>query len=211
MSNDENRLNFQKNAGWLPYLLLAIGSGISAYLMTQRQVRVDVTCDVIIDATRKDIWNYLSDFEGHWEKSNPDIHLGTQVLSTPKQPLRDGLRFYQKEKIGGVVGELNAELYDVNNQHSFRWRADTTYYLLGMSYDIQEGGTVRIESTNQNTGLRLSHRVRGTFPDTLAGRLLGWWMLNVFSLREDMTHHTQIELNYFKQIIEDDTHSHHHA
>jgi hypothetical protein len=73
---------------------------------------VDVSASAMIEAPGAEVWRIASDFEGAFEGSNPS-HRGTTVLSDPKTPLRDGLRFRQEEYVGGLRGVLEAELFDV--------------------------------------------------------------------------------------------------
>lgn len=69
-----------------------------------KQVEIDTTQAVEVKANSETIWAHIQDFEGFWERFNPDAHAGTRVLSTPKQPLRNGLRFYQTEQVRGRHG-----------------------------------------------------------------------------------------------------------
>jgi hypothetical protein len=150
-------------------------------------------------ASAERIWDLISDFEGVWENSNP-AHCGTRVLSEPKRPIRDGLRWWQREKVGPVTGEFIATVHDVVPDQRFRWTAEATYRLLGLPVKIAEGGEFLIEP--QTAGCRVSHRVWGQLPGGRFGRCLEWILVHLFRQREAVAHHTQVELEYFKHRLE---------
>ncbi|MGS4947546.1 hypothetical protein ACVDG3_18880 [Meridianimarinicoccus sp. RP-17] len=163
---------------------------------------VDVSASTMIDAPRAEIWRVASDFEGAFEDSNP-AHRGTTVLSDPKAPLRDGLRFRQEEYVGGLRGVLEAELFDVYPQERFGWRAETDYTLWGLPVaTVEEGGIFRIEESREGDGFRVSHRVWGDFPDTFYGRVLSWVSVALLDMETDAERHTRVELEYFERQLE---------
>lgn len=180
----------------IPLLIL----GVLLFGISRQQLPVDTTQSVIIEADREDIWEIAIDFEGAFENSNP-AHRGTEILSEPKQPFRDSLRFYQKEKVGGITAELDGTVYDVNESRSFRWKAKTIYYFLGMEIPVDERGTFRIEETTDK-GYRVSHRIYGNFKDTFGGRTLSWLMVSCFGMLQSAAEHTLVELEYFKEQLE---------
>lgn len=177
----------------IPLLVLAI--------IARKRIAVDTTQSVTIDVPAEDIWSMASDLENNWEPSNPE-HDGTWVIGEPKQPVYDGMRFFQREQVGGVTGELDGVVYDVETNRRFSWRADTIYTLWGLRVQIEEGGTFRIEPTTQDDGMLVSHRVYGEFPDTIFGRALGWNLVNVFDMDVAAARHTRVELEYFKAKLE---------
>lgn len=180
----------------IPLLVLALLIvGIS-----RQNLPVDTTQAVFIDASREAIWQMASDFEGAFEDSNP-AHKGTEILSEPKQPFRDSLRFSQKKMVGGITAELDGIVYDLNDKQSFRWKAKTVYHFLGMKIPVDKGGTFRIEETNQN-GYRVSHRGYGNFNDSFGGRTLSWLMVSCFGMLQSAAEHTIVELEYFKEKLE---------
>lgn len=189
-------------------LLVFAGSALAAVVLfvvaigTLLPQTVDVSASTMIDAPRAEIWRMASDFEGAFEDSNP-AHRGTTVLSTPKTPLRDGLRFRQEEYVGGVRGALDADLFDVYPQERFGWRAETDYTLWGLPIvTVQEGGIFRIEESREGDGFRVSHRVWGDFPDTFYGRVLSWVSVALLDMETDAERHTRVELEYFERQLE---------
>ena len=125
------------------------------------------------------------------------------MLSDPKAPLRDGLRFRQEEYVGGLRGVLEAELFDVYPQERFGWRAETDYTLWGLPVaTVEEGGIFRIEESRQGDGFRVSHRVWGDFPDTFYGRVLSWVSVALLDMESDAERHTRVELEYFERQLE---------
>lgn len=182
-------------------IIPTVVTALLGVLMTRRAFRIDVTESVNIHASAEQIWEFASDFERNWEDSNPE-HDGTRVLSDPKYPLRDGLRFWQRERVGGIVGELNAELYDVEPNRKFRWYPDVVYKLWGLKLRFPEGGTFRIEPTSEPDVVRVSHHVWGDLPDSILIRVLGWLLINLFDIDRAAAQHTRMELEYFKSQIE---------
>jgi carbon monoxide dehydrogenase subunit G len=160
---------------------------------------IEVSNSVDVDTTREAAWDLLSDFEGVWEDSNP-AHRGTKVLSEPKRPLRDGLRWWQREKVGPVQGEFVATLHDVVPEQEFSWTAQATYSLLGITFTVDEGGHFVIKK--QGRGITLRHDLWGKFRDTLKGRVLHWIAVNLLSERHSMASHNLTELHYFKTCLE---------
>lgn len=178
--------------------LVAIALVVLGRLVPQS---VDVSASVVIDAPREAIWQLASDFEGAFEDSNPS-HRGTIVLSEPKEPLRDGLRFRQEEYVGGLRGVLRGEVFDVYPGERFRWRAVTDYSLGGAPIaTVEEGGDFRIEATRTGEGVRVSHRVWGVFPDTPYGRTLGWVATSLLGMEASAERHTRTELEYFRDRL----------
>lgn len=92
---------------------------------------IDVTANVHAEATATEAWELISDFEGEWEPSNPE-HKGTEVLTEPKQPLRDGLRWWQREGVGPLTGELTATVHDTRPGRAFSWTGEAIYKPFGM-------------------------------------------------------------------------------
>lgn len=160
---------------------------------------IEVSNSVDVDSTPQTAWDLLSDFEGVWEESNP-AHCGTKVLTEPKRPLRDGLQWWQREKVGPVKGEFVATLHDVIPEQEFSWRAIATYRLLGMTFTVNEGGRFVIEKRDH--GISLRHDLWGQFRDTLKGRILNWIAVYLLREKQSMARHNLTELHYFKDCLE---------
>lgn len=158
-----------------------------------------VTNHVDVDAHRDEAWELISDFEGVWEPSNP-AHRGTKVLDEPKQPIRDGLRWWQREKVGPVTGEFVATVHDVEPGRAFSWTTTATYKLLGIPLKVDEGGTFRI--LDHDDGVRLEHALWGRFPTSRWGRMAAWIARYVLREEKAMADHNRTELRYFKQQLE---------
>jgi hypothetical protein len=182
-------------AVWLPF---AVAGGVAAAWRLQRPM-VDQTERVHIRAHPEAVWTYISDFENHWEPSNPE-HNGTRVLDDPKEPLRDGLRFTQTEDVGGITGTLQAVVHDVLPERKFSWTAEATYRLVGLSVTVKEGGMIELTPTAEGTAL--SHRVWSQFPQSLAGTIGGLFLVAFGEIESDAAEHTRVELEYFKRQIE---------
>lgn len=186
---------------WMALSPVVAVSVLLVALAARRRFTIDETESVTVRAAAEDVWAFISDFEGNWEDSNPE-HDGTRVLTDPKRPLRDGLRFWQRERVGGIVGEFEAELYDVEPNRKFRWRGDVTYSVWGANISFPEGGTFRVEPTSDPDAVRVSHRIWGRLPGGPSGRVLSWILVNLFDIDRAAARHTLVELEYFKSHIE---------
>ncbi|MES1942677.1 hypothetical protein PC39_01080 [Salinisphaera sp. PC39] len=175
-------------------LLLAVNAGVSG-----QGPLVDTTASVTIDAPRERVWRDLQDFEGRWESSNPE-HDGIWVLTSPKRPLRDGLRFLQRESVGGVTGMLHGRIYDVRPPRRFSWRARTRYTFFGLPMDVREGGSVVLAPAAGS--VVLSHRVWAHSGPSLTDRILAAVAAWCMDLEADARQHTLVELAYFRDSIE---------
>lgn len=160
---------------------------------------IETRQSVDIEASSEATWDLLSDFEGAWERSNP-AHRGCRVLSDPKRPIREGLRWWQREKVGWWTAEFVATVHDVIPQRQFKWSTRAKYRLGPIAFPIDEGGEVRIEPTD--AGCQLSHRVWGKLPPSVWGRVLEWIAARLMSTDADVAEHTRIELEYFKRCLE---------
>ncbi|AUV84317.1 hypothetical protein C2R22_22445 (plasmid) [Salinigranum rubrum] len=165
---------------------------------------IEASAAVRIDASPATVWSFLEEFETLWEKSNPD-HDGTWVVMDPKKPLRDGLRFYQREWVGPVKGIIKADLRDVVEERRFSWIGTCTYTLppFPLAFTVEEGGTIQLEPTDGQT--RLSHRVWARVPPTILGRVLQGVLPILGDIEQEAYEHTLVELEYFKDVIENDT------
>lgn len=183
------------------FLLTLLAVIVTSVIATPPNSSIEVIESVTINAPVDSVWNVVTDFEGAFEQSNPD-HRGTKILSAPKVPFRDSLRFYQKELVGGLTGELDGLVYDVHPPKRFRWEAEVTYNILGFNYMVKEGGTIRIEKYDPQDNLILSHRLYTKFKDGMVNQFIAWLSLNVLNMEEAASKHTFVELEYFKKRLE---------
>ena len=165
---------------------------------------IEASAAVRIDASAATVWSHLEEFETLWEHSNPD-HDGTWVVIDPKKPLRNGLRFYQREWVGPVKGIIKANLRDVVEEQRFSWIGTCTYTLppLPVAFIVEEGGTMQLEQTDGST--RLSHRVWARVPPTVLGKVTERALALFGDIEREAYEHTLVELEYFKDVIENDT------
>ncbi|AFK21234.1 hypothetical protein E6P09_17285 (plasmid) [Haloferax mediterranei ATCC 33500] len=167
---------------------------------------IETSAAVQIDASPATVWPYLEEFETRWERSNPD-HDGMWVVMDPKKPLRDGLRFYQREYVGPIKGMINAELRDVVEEQRFSWIGTCTYTLplLPFTFTVEEGGTVVLDPRGGQT--HLSHRVWARVPPTVLGKVAEKALTAAVDLENEVYQHTLVELEYFKNVVETDAES----
>lgn len=162
---------------------------------------IDVTATVRARAGHAEAWDLISDFEGEWEPSNPE-HKGTKVLTLPKRPIRDGLRWRQRESVGPLTGELTATVHNTLPERGFSWVGEAIYRPLGVVIQVEEGGDFRIEP--EDDGVRLTHRVWARF----SRGPLGWSVENLIGrllrLERAAYEHTLVELEYFAGRLEGD-------
>ncbi|WP_107669966.1 hypothetical protein [Cyanothece sp. BG0011] len=163
---------------------------------------INVTNVIQVNSSRKQAWELISDFEGVWENSNP-AHQGTKVLSQSKRPLRNGLKWWQREEVGWVQGEFVATLDNVIPEQQFTWSTTATYQLLGVPFKVNEGGKFIIEEREK--GIVLKHELWGKFEDSFWGKLLEWIALNILKEETAIAEHNLTELRYFKKVLENKT------
>ena len=165
---------------------------------------IEASAAVRIDAPAATVWSHLEEFETLWERSNSD-HDGTWVVMDPKKPLRDGLRFYQREWVGPVKGMIKADLRDVVDEQRFSWIGTCTYTLppLPLAFTVEEGGTMQLEPTDGQT--RLSHRVWARVSPTVLGKVAERVLALFGDIEREAYEHTLVELEYFKDVIEKGT------
>jgi hypothetical protein len=144
-------------------------------------------------------WELISDFEGVWEPSNPD-HDGTKVLDTPKQPIRDGLRWWQSERVWPFTGELTATVHDTEPGRAFSWTGHAVYDILGLRIRVEEGYDFRIELNPD--GVELVHRVWARFPPSPLGWTLEHAVGPLLRFKHAAHQHTLVELRYFTKQLE---------
>ena len=157
------------------------------------------TESIVIRAPIKVVWDFTTNLK-NWKDSNPD-HLGTVVLSE-RRDFHSGLRFRDREKVGGYLGEKLGRFYDVVPGRSWKWECDARYKnSLGWTLiRIQEGGVFSLKPTKE--GVLVSHTVYGKFPSSAYGRFLNWLFHGLLNGGEDVRKHTKIELVFFKKEIE---------
>lgn len=160
---------------------------------------IEVSNSVDVDATREAAWDLISDFEGVWEPSNP-AHCGTKVLDKPKRPIRDGLRWWQREKVGPLTGEFTAMVHGTRPGHAFSWSTTATYRLACIPIKVDEGGTFEI--LENKAGVTLRHYLWGKLPN----RALEWFARFILREEKAMAEHNLTELRYFKRKLEDSSH-----
>ncbi|WP_267643976.1 hypothetical protein [Haloarchaeobius amylolyticus] len=165
---------------------------------------IEARAAVSIDASPATVWSHLEEFETLWEQSNPD-HDGTWVVMDPKKPLRDDLRFFQRESVGPVKGMIKADIRDVVEERRFSWIGTCTYSLppFPVTVTVEEGGTVQLERTAGQT--RLSHRVWAHVPVTVLGIIAEKALTAIGDIEREAYEHTLVELEYFKHVIEQET------
>lgn len=160
---------------------------------------LEVANAVEVEASDEAAWELISDFEGAWEASNPS-HRGTKVLSEPKRPVREGLQWWQRERLGPLIGEFTATVREVIPGRCFRWVANAEYFCWNLTVPVREGGTFSIEPTE--IGCLLRHRLWGQFPKGVRGRVQEWIARNLLRCERTMEQHNLVELDYFRQQLE---------
>jgi len=160
---------------------------------------IDTTASVTANANKRDAWQLIQDFESVWEDSNP-AHRGTVVRDQPKQPIREGLRWWQREKVAGITADLEAVVTHAQPPDTFSWQGEATYHLHLADLTITEGG--RFSITEENQRVRLTHRVWAVFPPTTLGRFTERILGPILRSEHAANHHTRVELEYFAQRLE---------
>jgi uncharacterized protein YndB with AHSA1/START domain len=156
--------------------------------------------EIVIDAPPEEIWEYVTD-PVHWTASNPEEHYGLE-FHTPDNRPREGATFQQREEVAGMYADLHGRFLYVDHPNVAVW-AGTAYYplLRGLvTVRIPEGGTIRLEETDDGT--RMSHSVWMDFPSNRRGRFLKWLFTTVLDGKARLYDHTNKELVFFRQRLE---------
>ena len=158
------------------------------------------TSEIVIDAAPEEIWDFVTD-PAVWTASNPEEHHGLEY-DTPDDRPREGATFHQREEVAGMYADLYGRFPYVEYPHVAVWTGTAYYPLLGglIRLRIPEGGTVRLEETDDGT--RMSHAVWMDFPNSLRGRLARWAFEGPLEGRAKLERHVRVELEYFKERLE---------
>ena len=150
---------------------------------------------VIINASAETIWKQITDLESGYAYE----HESVEVISADKT-FKDGLRFREKERIGGVLAVVEAEVFDVIENRQYCFRGEAQYHHLGLTIPVQEGGRFTIEPVKDQS--RLSLEARGELPKTLFGRIVELYATKLLKIDEALARHNVGELTDFKRKIE---------
>lgn len=163
---------------------------------------VTAETEVLTSAEPDVIWEYASD-PVNWTASNPEEHLGLQFFNSSNRP-EQGTTFHQKEYVAGVYADLYGRIIYLDKPSLTIWTGTATYKMLGglLRFRIPEGGVLKMMKTSEGT--RASHDVYVDFPNSVWGKILKWYFLNILKGDKAMYDHTYKELVYFKEQLEND-------
>ena len=161
-----------------------------------------VTADTEVTTTAdpNDIWEYAGD-PANWTASNPNEHYGLVYFSPDNRPAQ-GVEFHQRERVAGIYADLHGKIVHMEKPSLLVWVGTATYKLFWglLRFRLPEGGVLKLEKTDSET--KASHNVYIDFPNSLWGRVLRWFFLNVFNGKKEVYDHTYRELVYFKNKLE---------
>ena len=156
--------------------------------------------EILIKADSEQIWDFIND-PARWKASNPEEHYGTEFF-TPDKKVSTGGRFYQRESIAGVRADMRGHFLYVDRPRNVSWTGVAEYRLLGglVKLRVPQSGIVKLET--REDGVLMSHDMFIEFPDTLFGKLAGWYFSKFRDGENQLYEHGQKELVYFKTEIE---------
>ena len=160
--------------------------------------KAETKASLFIKASPEAIWEYASDFEGHWTHG----HEGVKVVSEEKD-LKDGLVYEEEERIGRLFVETRAEIYDVIPNRQFKWKGRAVYHFLGLTVPIVQGGTFLLEP--MEGGTKASHNVWGDFSNTRWGSFIKWFAFNILNIERSVYKQAFGELQEFKDGVEQES------
>lgn len=156
----------------------------------------EIKPEVVILAPKEDLWNFLSDLENWWVKSNPE-HLSL-VVHNSKNSIGIGTKLTVREKIAGIPCKAIGEITKYDKYHLVEWKAK--YYVLGVKWIKIDAG-VRWKLRSNNNKSTLMANVWANFPKTFGYRLLWFIFKTVDGVKKDYDHAMR-ELIYIKTTIE---------
>jgi hypothetical protein len=158
----------------------------------------NITASIIIHAPIQKVWDYMLDIENWWPKSNPE-HVSLEYLGG-RHELSLGARIKIREYIAGVPCEAVGEITEFTVLEKASWVAEAEYSYFGFKVKVKEG--VRWLFANKEEGVELSAYVWAEFPNTLFGKFVEWYFLNVLKGAKKDYEHTMRELEYIKREVE---------
>jgi hypothetical protein len=150
---------------------------------------------ITIAASPEAIWSRITDLEQAYSYEHEKV----QITSDDKS-FKDGMRFQEKERIGGILAEVDAEIFDVVPNQQYQFKGKAIYHYLGMKIPIEEGGKFSIESAGDQSTLSLE--AWGYFPDNLYGKIIEFVAKHILNIPKSLARHNLGELNEFKQALE---------
>lgn len=156
--------------------------------------------EILIKADPERIWDFIND-PAQWKASNPEEHYGTEFL-TPDKKVGTGGEFRQRESVAGIRADMKGHFLYVDRPNNVSWTGVAEYRLLGglVTFRVPQSGIVRLET--RKDGVMMSHDMFVDIPDTLLGKLVGWYFKKVRDGEKRLYEHGQKELMYFKTEIE---------
>jgi len=155
---------------------------------------------IIIEATPEVVWRTISDFENSYVFEHENV----RILSDNKT-LRNGLRFTEKEKIGGILASVEAEVFDVVPNSKYSFKGDAKYHFMGLKIPVKQGGTFEIHAREDHSELTME--VWGQFQNNLLGKLAEFFSKQFLNIEAAVAKHDAGELQDFKRVIENSDHS----
>jgi len=158
----------------------------------------EFTESILIEVSSGSVWKTLADFENWWPPSNPE-HIRIEVQSENK-PVDVGTEIVFEERIAGIRGQAQGMITRWVPGEEATWEGTAVYRYLGISFQIREGVSWRVESLGESS--RLSARVWAEFPAGIFGRFLEWYTKSLLNVIEHDREHARQELTYLKSVIE---------
>lgn len=105
---------------------------------------------ITIEAPPETVWEQITNLEGGYKFEHEEV----RVVSDDKR-FQDGLRFTEKERIGGILAEVEAANYDVMPNRQYRFRGNAVYHHLGLKTPLEQGETFSLRPDGDATTLTL--------------------------------------------------------
>lgn len=167
---------------------------------------VNRRAEITIDGTAEEIWDFLND-KNVWFASNPEEHYATEFF-TPEGKVTSGAiprgRFRQQESVAGFDADMRGHFLHVDLPKIAVWTGVATYSLAGglLKLRVPQSGVVKVEKSQEGSGMTLSHEMYMDFPDTLLGKIALWYFKKFRDGENALYQHGQREMIYFKTQIE---------
>lgn len=167
---------------------------------------VNRRAEITINGTAEEIWNFLND-KNVWFASNPEEHYATEFLTAEGKVTSGaspGGRFRQQESVAGFDADMKGHFLLVGLPKVVVWTGVATYSLAGglLKLRVPQSGVVKLEKSQEGSGMTLSHEMYMDFPDTLLGKIALWYFKKFRDGENALYRHGQREMVYFKAAIE---------
>lgn len=158
----------------------------------------EFTESIVIDESPDRVWEVMRDVDKWWLPSNPE-HISLEHLDD-RPATEVGARLRIRERVAGIPADAVGTITAVEEGSAVTWDANARYRLLGLSVDVGEGVTWRIQ--REASSSVVSANVWATFPPGIFGTVVAFVFTRLLDGIAKDREHARTELRYLKRVIE---------